>query len=226
MEGAHDPNCAECGHSVTLHTDFGCIYRSAGTLEHPPRTCTCERTRIELRQRGELVRERGRIAIAVGDITALQVDAVVNAANEQLLPGGGVCGAIFRAAGPQLEAACAQLRPCPTGDARITPGFNARARWIIHAVGPVWRGGADGEAELLASAYRRSLELAREAGAQSIAFPAISTGVYGYPREQAAQVAVRTVQQWCETQPQPRYVTFCCFTPEDASIYRTYLHAS
>ncbi|HKU67883.1 MAG TPA: macro domain-containing protein [Candidatus Baltobacteraceae bacterium] len=213
-------DCTECGHGVTLHTDHGCIYRSAGTREHAPRTCTCERTRIELRQKPELMHLRPRISVVVGDITALAVDAIVNAANEQLARGGGVCGAIFRAAGPQLDEACAAIGPCATGEARITPGFNARARWIVHAVGPVWRGGADGEAHLLASAYRNALELAREAGAHSIALPAISTGIYGYPREQAAQIAIHTIQEWCKTQSLPRQIVFCCFTSEDATIYR------
>jgi O-acetyl-ADP-ribose deacetylase (regulator of RNase III) len=113
------------------------------------------------------------------DITTLAVDAIVNAANTSLAPGGGVCGAIHRAAGPKLAAACAAVAPCPTGDARITPGFALAARYVIHAVGPVWHGGQRGEPELLASAYRASLELARQAGARSVAFPAISTGIYG-----------------------------------------------
>ena len=216
-------DCSECGHGVTLHTDNGCIYRSAGTREHAPRTCTCERTRIELRQNPQLMRVRPRITVVVDDITALTVDAIVNAANEQLTRGGGVCGAIFRAAGPALDRACDALAPCPTGEARITPGFNAKPSWIVHAVGPVWRGGARREAELLSSAYRSALELARDAGALSIAFPAISTGIYGYPREQAAQVAIHTVQEWCRTQALPRQIIFCCFSSEDASVYRKHL---
>src|SRR5690606_17982314 len=117
----------------------------------------------------------------VVDITTLAVDAIVNAANTELAPGGGVCGAIHRAAGPELAAACAPPAPCPTGEARMTPGFRLPARYVIHAVGPVWRGGHDGEPELLASAYRASMKLARDAGLTSIAFPAISTGIYGYP---------------------------------------------
>jgi O-acetyl-ADP-ribose deacetylase (regulator of RNase III) len=137
------------------------------------------------------------IRIVTGDITKLDVDAIVNAANERMLGGGGVDGAIHRAAGPELLAACeavAEVRPgvrCPTGEARITPGFELRARWVIHAVGPRWRGGEKGEPELLASAYRSSLALATERGLQSIAFPAISTGVYGYPLLPAARIAVR-----------------------------------
>lgn len=129
-----------------------------------------------------------------GDITTLEVDAVVNAANSALAPGGGVCGAIHDAAGPGLAAECAALGHCPTGDARATGGHDLPARWVIHAVGPVWHGGGHGEADRLASAYRRSLEVADEVGARSVAFPAISTGIYGYPADEAAEIAVRTVR--------------------------------
>jgi O-acetyl-ADP-ribose deacetylase (regulator of RNase III) len=136
-----------------------------------------------------------RIEALKGDITACQVDAVVNAANEALAGGGGVDGAIHRAAGAaDLHQACAELGGCPTGDARATPGFRLPARFIIHAVGPRWRGGGHNEAELLASCYRRSLEVADELGARSVAFPAISTGIYGYPPEQAAEVAIRALK--------------------------------
>lgn len=153
------------------------------------------------------------------DITMLAVDAIVNAANEQLLPGGGVCGAIHRAAGPQLAAACAAVAPCPTGDARITPGFALPARFVIHAVGPVWRGGHAQEPELLASAYRASLAVAREHGLRSIAFPAISTGIYGYPLEAAAAIAVDAVRQERRQPGSPRLVVFACFNDAALQAY-------
>jgi len=146
-----------------------------------------------------------RIELQKGDITALAIDAIVNAANETLLGGGGVDGAIHRAAGPLLLEAChriAQVRPgvrCPTGEARLTEGFRLPARFVIHTVGPVWHGGADGEAELLASCYRNSLALARQHGIHSIAFPAISCGVYGYPIDEAARIAVRELRRGVET---------------------------
>ncbi|GIX17904.1 MAG: macro domain-containing protein [Rhodothalassiaceae bacterium] len=138
------------------------------------------------------------VTVVRGDITKQEVDAVVNAANPELAPGGGVSGAIHRAAGPQLWRACQPLAPCPTGEARITPGFNLPARFVIHTVGPVWRGGLEGEAAALARAYQNSLRLAAEYGLESIAFPAISTGIYGYPLDEAARVAVDAIRCWWE----------------------------
>jgi O-acetyl-ADP-ribose deacetylase (regulator of RNase III) len=139
------------------------------------------------------------IQVSQGDITAEHVDAIVNAANTALRRGGGVCGAIFAAAGSELDAACAAIGSCATGDAVVTPAFALPARWIVHTVGPVWHGGDDGEPALLASCYRRSLEVARDAGARSIAFPAISTGIFGYPRRAAAEVAVAATRAATET---------------------------
>ncbi|HMF82804.1 MAG TPA: O-acetyl-ADP-ribose deacetylase [Acidimicrobiia bacterium] len=152
-----------------------------------------------------------------GDITREDLDAIVNAANSGLARGGGVCGAIFAAAGPELDAACAGLGGCPTGDAKATPGFRLPARWIIHAVGPVWHGGDAGEADLLASAYRRSLAVADDIGARSVAFPAISTGIYGYPLDPATEVAVRTCR---EAETSIDVVKFVCFDTTTLAAYQ------
>jgi O-acetyl-ADP-ribose deacetylase len=154
------------------------------------------------------------------DITTLKVDAIVNAANSELARGGGVCGAIHAVAGPELARACARVAPCPTGEARLTPGFNLPARFVIHAVGPVWGGGGRGEAELLASAYRAALKLARDEGLGSIAFPAISTGIYGYPLGEATRVAVATVRDELSASDSLREVIFACFSPAVLAAYR------
>jgi len=153
------------------------------------------------------------------DITTLGVDAIVNAANNSLLGGGGVDGAIHRAAGPDLLVACRTLGGCRSGDAKITKGYRLPAMHVIHTVGPVWRGGGAGESELLASCYRRSLELAEEHGVRTIAFPSISTGAYGYPVGEAADVAARTVADFLRSRPTPIEVTFCCFSGNDLEIY-------
>jgi O-acetyl-ADP-ribose deacetylase (regulator of RNase III) len=160
-----------------------------------------------------------RIEARLADITTLDVDAIVNAANTELSAGGGVCGAIHRAAGSELAAACARLRPCPTGEARITPGFRLPARFVIHAVGPVWRGGTHDEPALLASAYRSSLELAAREALSSIAFPAISTGIYGYPLRDATRVAVTTVRGELERPSSVERVVFACFNQEALDAY-------
>jgi len=159
------------------------------------------------------------ITATLVDITTLAVDAIVNAANTDLAPGAGVCGAIHRKAGPELAQACARVAPCPTGHARITPGFRLPARFVIHAVGPIWRGGTESEPDLLASAYRASLVLAKGDGLRSIAFPAISTGTYGYPLEAATRIAIATVREELAGRCSISEVVFACFSPQALAAY-------
>jgi O-acetyl-ADP-ribose deacetylase len=158
------------------------------------------------------------IEVVEADITTLEVDAVVNAANEQLAPGGGVSGAIHRAAGPELALACRKVAPCPPGEAQITPGFRLRARFVIHAVGPVWRGGGHGEPALLQAAYRSALDLAQaEPAIRSVAFPAISTGIYGFPRDEAAAIAIAVFR---ERETALDRIVACLFDEASTALYR------
>ncbi|CAN7379219.1 O-acetyl-ADP-ribose deacetylase [Mesorhizobium caraganae] len=161
-----------------------------------------------------------RISIHTGDITRLAVDAIVNAANSSLLGGGGVDGAIHRAAGPELEFECRMLNGCKVGDAKLTKGYRLPARYIIHTVGPVWQGGGKGEAGLLASCYRRSLEIAHTHDCLTVAFPAISTGISRYPKNEAANIAVGTASDFLQQNVLPETVVFCCFDDQTAELYR------
>lgn len=164
-----------------------------------------------------------RTEVVWSDITKLEVDAIVNAADEALLGGGGVDGAIHAAAGPGLAEECRALGGCPTGEARITGGHLLPARHVIHTVGPVWGGGERGEDELLAACYRRSLALARDHGLHSVAFPAISTGVFGFPKQRATEIAVEATLAWLGDQALPERVVFCCFSAGDERLYRAAL---
>ncbi|BAY82370.1 histone macro-H2A1-related protein [Calothrix parasitica NIES-267] len=162
--------------------------------------------------------------VILNDITKLQVDAIVNAANSSLLGGGGVDGAIHRAAGKELVMECRSLRGCKTGDAKLTKGYNLPADFIIHTVGPVWQGGNNGEPELLANCYRKSIQIAVEQKFESLAFPCISTGIYGYPKDKAAEIAVKTCSEELQQNSCKLKIIFCCFGENDYDIYQIILN--
>lgn len=166
-----------------------------------------------------------RIEVVRGDITKLQVDAIVNAANSSLLGGGGVDGAIHRAGGPKIMAECVAIRNkqggCPTGEAVITTGGNLAARFVIHTVGPVWNGGNSNEKQLLSNAYQNSMSIARDQNLKTIAFPNISTGIYGFPKKEAAVIAVTTVKSFLDAHPTPSKIIFCCFDDENFDLYKS-----
>lgn len=164
--------------------------------------------------------EPGQLEIRVADITTLHVDAIVNAANDYLQPGSGVCGAIHQAAGPELAQTCASIGRCEVGEAKITPGYDLPSKFVIHAVGPRYLDGQQGEPEQLVSCYQRSLELAGKNGIRSIAFPSISTGVFGYPLQEAAEIALNTIGAWLNGSRLPHRIICCCFSLDDAEIYR------
>ena len=163
---------------------------------------------------------KGKIEIVEGDITKQNVDAIVNAANTSLRGGGGVDGAIHRAAGPELLAECRTLGGCPTGEARITKGYNLPAKWVIHTVGPVWSGGGKNEDSLLAGCYRNSLQVAAEHAVKTVAFPSISTGVYGFPMERATRIAIKEVVDFLEHEPAIEKVVFVCFGERAYNVYK------
>jgi O-acetyl-ADP-ribose deacetylase (regulator of RNase III) len=169
---------------------------------------------------------KDRMEVVEGDITKLRVDAVVNAANTSLLGGGGVDGAIHRAAGPGLALECRMLNGCRPGEAKLTGGHRLPARWVIHTVGPVWQGGEKGEDEVLANAWRSSLKIAADREMETVAFPSVSTGAYGFPLERAAAIAVREVVDFLARNPHPRKVIFCAFGPAAYATYLTAVHAA